>query len=251
MIVLRKCNKCYTDKPLSEFHKDNSQGKLYYKGKCKSCQVVYDKSKNKIYLKKPEVLIRIKTYRLKNKEILNKKAREMYYLKYRKFKIKVPYLKSCEFCNKIISPCWYNTRWCADCRKKGKSGYQKKYLDLNRLQIYKSHSILHKKYMKTNLLYVLRRRCRSRLWDFLTNKTKNTPEYLGCSLSELKFYLENQFKEGMNWENIGSWHIDHKLPLCSAKTEEDILKLCHYSNLQPLWKSENCRKSGLDKKLRI
>ena len=52
MIVLRKCNKCYTDKPLSEFHKDNSQGKLYYKGKCKSFQVVYDKSKNKIYLKR-------------------------------------------------------------------------------------------------------------------------------------------------------------------------------------------------------
>ena len=243
MIVLRRCSKCKIEKPFSEFHKDYSSGKLYYKGKCKSCQAIYDKIRHKIYHKKYSD--RSKLYRLEHLEILRKKAREMYYLKYRKLK---PYFKNCEFCNNPIKPCWYNTRWCDNCKKRGKSEYQKKYVDLNRISIYKSHSILHKKYMKNNPLYVLRRRCRSRLWDFITNKSKSTPEYIGCSLLELKRFLQNQFKKGMNWENIGDWHIDHKIPLCSAKTEQEILKLCHYSNLQPLWKSENCKKAALDKK---
>ena len=47
----------------------------------------------------------------------------------------------------------------------------------------------------------------------------------------------------MNWGNYGlyennkinyGWDIDHKIPISSAKTEEDVIKLNHYSNLQPL-----------------
>jgi hypothetical protein len=34
-------------------------------------------------------------------------------------------------------------------------------------------------------------------------------------------------------ENFG-WDIDHFIPVSSAKTEEDIVKLNHYTNLQPL-----------------
>lgn len=57
------------------------------------------------------------------------------------------------------------------------------------------------------------------------------------------FYNEKQFTKGMTWEKIGSEiHIDHKIPLASAKTEEDLIHLCHYRNLQPLWKLDNIRK---------
>jgi hypothetical protein len=49
----------------------------------------------------------------------------------------------------------------------------------------------------------------------------------------------------MNWDNYGNpkdgiyeinktWDIDHIKPITTGKTEEDILKLNHYTNLQPL-----------------
>jgi hypothetical protein len=64
---------------------------------------------------------------------------------------------------------------------------------------------------------------------------------IGCTPSFLKEYIENQFKDGMSWDNYGfyGWHIDHIIPLSSAKTEEDLYKLSHYTNLQPLWMIDN------------
>jgi hypothetical protein len=78
----------------------------------------------------------------------------------------------------------------------------------------------------------------------IKNKTYN--DIIGCSPEFLKEYLENQFAEGMSWDNHGqySWHIDHIIPLSSAKTDEEIYKLCHYTNLQPLWAEDNLRKSN-------
>jgi len=74
-----------------------------------------------------------------------------------------------------------------------------------------------------------------------TKKSK-TFQILGCSYNEFKQYLEKQFEPWMNWDNYGlyngtenyGWDIDHIIPLKTAKTEEGVLKLCHYSNLQPL-----------------
>jgi hypothetical protein len=48
----------------------------------------------------------------------------------------------------------------------------------------------------------------------------------------------------MSWDNYGSWHIDHIMPLSSAQTTEEFNKLCHYSNLQPLWAHENLSKGN-------
>ena len=52
------------------------------------------------------------------------------------------------------------------------------------------------------------------------------------------------FTPEMNWSNYGKfgWHIDHIIPLDSANTEDEMYKLCHYTNLQPLWWSENLSK---------
>lgn len=73
-------------------------------------------------------------------------------------------------------------------------------------------------------------------------KTKETEEILGCSIEVFIAHLQSQFQEGMTLENHGEWHIDHIIPLSSAKTEDDVIKLNHYTNLQPLWAKDNILK---------
>lgn len=78
-------------------------------------------------------------------------------------------------------------------------------------------------------------------------KSKKTNEILGCTYQEFKQYLESKFEPWMTWENRGlyngefnyGWDIDHIIPLSSAETEEEIIKLNHYTNLQPLCSKVN------------
>ena len=60
----------------------------------------------------------------------------------------------------------------------------------------------------------------------------------------LKKYIEERFTDGMCWENYGlhGWHIDHNVPLDFGETEEDLFKLNHFTNLQPLWAFNNLSK---------
>ena len=48
----------------------------------------------------------------------------------------------------------------------------------------------------------------------------------------------------MNWENTGKWHLYHTKPLKLAETEEDVIKLNHYTNFQPLWAEDNLKKGS-------
>lgn len=76
-------------------------------------------------------------------------------------------------------------------------------------------------------------------------KNQKSIEILGCSHDKFREHLENQFEDWMSWENQGnpkdgilepnkSWDIDHIIPLNTGKTEEELIKLNHYTNLQPL-----------------
>jgi hypothetical protein len=91
-------------------------------------------------------------------------------------------------------------------------------------------------------------RARTRLFFKSKNfkKKNSTFKIIGCTPEFLKEHLEQQFEEGMSWDNQGlyGWHIDHKIPLSSSNTEEEIYKLCHYTNLQPLWAEDNLKKSN-------
>lgn len=74
---------------------------------------------------------------------------------------------------------------------------------------------------------------------------QSTTKGLGCDGKFLKEYLEEQFTEGMNWDNYGlkGWTIDHKLPLDLIKTNPELIpKIIHYTNLQPMWHMENIKK---------
>lgn len=75
-------------------------------------------------------------------------------------------------------------------------------------------------------------------------KRSKSNEILGCDWETLKSHIERQFKPGMTWENRGEWHIDHIIPLATAETEQDVIKLNHYTNLRPLWAHENLAKSA-------
>lgn len=103
-----------------------------------------------------------------------------------------------------------------------------------------------RKRRKNDPVFNLSMRLRSRLYSALRKNCKSGSAVrdLGCSIDYLKEYLESKFSEGMTWANRSQWHIDHIIPLSSFDlTQRDqILKACHYTNLQPLWAKDNLRK---------
>lgn len=99
------------------------------------------------------------------------------------------------------------------------------------------------------LANVLRVNLRRRLGCFLKNGSNDSVsaiKNLGCSVGDLKIYLESLFQPGMTWDNWGlhGWHIDHFLPFAAfdLSNEENIKKVCHYTNLRPMWATENLKK---------
>ena len=94
----------------------------------------------------------------------------------------------------------------------------------------------------------LSRRVRQELKKHVLKKTQSTLLYVGCSMEQLKKYLESKFEEGMTWDNwsVDGWHIDHIVPCSSFDlTKEEEQKKCfHYTNLQPLWAKDNLEKSN-------
>lgn len=97
------------------------------------------------------------------------------------------------------------------------------------------------------IAFRLRKRLQGRLSKALSGHTKigSTMELVGCSVQELREYLESQFLPGMSWENHGEWHVDHKRPCASfddLSDPEQQRECFHFSNLQPLWALDNLRK---------
>ena len=73
-------------------------------------------------------------------------------------------------------------------------------------------------------------------------KKTRTLDILGCSFEFFMQYIESKFESWMNWDNRGKfngtenygWDLDHIIPISTAVTEEDVIRLNHYSNFQPL-----------------
>ena len=103
-----------------------------------------------------------------------------------------------------------------------------------------------KKRRKTDPLFKMRGDLRSRTSQAFKykgyKKISKTQEMLGVDWEVCKAHIERQFTKGMNWSNHGEWHIDHIIPLASAKNEKELMKLCYYRNLQPLWAEDNLSK---------
>lgn len=138
--------------------------------------------------------------------------------------------------------------------------YQKKYTSTEKFKIYKRAYQSSEKRRKYKMEYIknkeltdpcfkLRRRLRGELRQAIKNnqKTGSGVRDLGCTVEQLKFYLEGKFKSGMSWDNWSrlGWHLDHIIPLVCFDVEnrKELLKAVHYTNLQPMWAKDNLIKS--------
>lgn len=150
----------------------------------------------------------------------------------------------CTICNKFKSKSRFHKNHkyvCKKCRGGKKEADTSTYFSEHTLEMYAQR----KERKKRDPMFKLSNNLRSRLVSALSrkswNKNSKFSEYIGCSLVELKAHLERQWQHGMSWENYGlkGWHIDHIVPLISAKCEAELYLLCHYSNLRPLWWYQN------------
>jgi hypothetical protein len=215
------CKICKIEQKKSEFHKrkDSKDG---LRNECKKC-----------------TRVRINEYRKNNTDKINNWNRETYYRNIENHKkTKKKYRENNKETQKILAKKY---------RENNKEKI-KKYYQNNRDKILKKISQRKKERRNNDTMFNLITRIRARFSIFLKScnitKKNKTFEIIGCSPEFLKEHLEKQFKEGMNWDNRDKWHIDHIIPLSSANTEEEIYKLCHYTNLQPLWAEDNIKKSN-------
>jgi len=215
---MKKCTKCKVDKEITEFSKDK-QKKDGISLSCKLCSKEYHKEYHKE--NKNKIIEQKKEYYKKNKDKINKRHKE--YRKENKDKINK--------CHK-------------EYYKENKDKI-KEYLKENKDKINKRQ----KNRKLSDPLFKMKCNLRTRTSLAFKNKgySKNTKtqEMLGVDWEITKKHIERQFTKGMNWSNQGDWHIDHIIPLSSANTEERLKKLCHYTNLQPLWAIDNLIKSDV------
>ena len=199
------------------------QDKYYYKTYCEINKEKIKERKKKYYQEKKEEIKRTqKEYYLKNSEKISEKNKEKYYSDIEKSRKRgVDYYEN----NKDII------------KEKQKISYYENN---------KSEQIKNRR--KTDPIFRIKTYLGNRLRDYLKglNYCKNSKifDIVGCTPIELKVYIESKFVDGMCWENHGEWHIDHIIPLSTGKTLEDVYRLNHYSNLQPLWKLDNLKKSN-------
>ena len=132
--------------------------------------------------------------------------------------------------------------------KEYRKEHYKEYYELNKDKLIKKTSSYIKKRRQEDPLFKLQCNIRSLILLYIkrrgfSKKTK-THEILGCDSKTFKLHLENQFTDGMNWNNQGKWHLDHIYPVSLARDQKHVIELNHYTNFQPLWASDNLRKGN-------
>ena len=136
--------------------------------------------------------------------------------------------------------------------KEANPDYHHQYYLRNKKRLRKKNNDYEKKRCAVDPCYKLKKNLRTRLYHALKGEAKNgsAVKDMGCTVEELKTYLESKFQSGMSWDNYGihGWHIDHVKPLAdfNLTDREELLKACHYTNLQPLWAEDNMRKNRYD-----
>ena len=235
----KKCTRCGVEKPLGEF--DNN--KTTKDGKSSGCKSCLKEAKKEYYLKnKTKILNAVKNYSDSNKEKIKDYRKN--YFNVNKENI---YQKQKEY-KKLNDE--QIKKYLENYRKENKEKIKLNndtYREINKDVIKVKHREIVRNKRKTDDLYKLKESISNNIRMSFKRanhqKKSNTLNILGCSFEEFKTYIESLWQSWMNWDNYGKykkgelnygWDIDHYVPIKTAKTVDDVIKLNHYTNLQPL-----------------
>lgn len=221
---MKICSKCNIEKHFENYNKNN-YCKSGYRSVCKECDKLY-------YLKnKQKIIQQTKEYRNNNIDIIKIKAKEYY-------------LKNNKKVRDINKKYYENNKEKISLTKKEYKLKNKEKINLIKKQYYHKRTAIDKTYKFNLNVKNLIRSSFTRSCNGTYKKSYRTEIILGCSIKEFSIYLQTLFTEGMSFENYGKWHLDHIYPISLAKNEQEIIKLNHYTNFQPLWAEDNIKKSN-------
>ncbi len=237
---MKTCLRCKVEKKLDFFgkNKSKSDGKDSY---CKDCNNRRSIESNKSAEKKKYNQEYSKKYRESNKDRLSEYNINYYQDNKEEIQKNV---KNYSLNNK--RKIRNNKAKYREVHKEEMSNYSKKYSKENKEILREYFRIYRNNKRKSDVVYKLKDLLRHRISEGLKSKgftkTSKTTLILGCSIIEFKLYIESKFESWMTWDNYGKfngefnygWDIDHIIPLNFGKIEEDIINLCHHTNLQPL-----------------
>lgn len=129
-----------------------------------------------------------------------------------------------------------------------------KYYHLNKQKINKQSTKYQVLKKFVDPLFKLKVGLRRRILLAIRNNWKagSAVRDLGCSIEELKQYLEAKFYAGMTWDNQGSyWELDHIQELHTFDLTDPIQfkQAVHYTNLQPLTIDDHKEKTKKNKRI--
>lgn len=225
MIEVKKCTKCGKELPIKCFGKDSQKTDGLRKW-CKDC---VKKHNQKYYLENAEKISEsTQKYREQNREkdLENKKK---YYQSHKKETLE------------------YQKKYAKEHQQEVKR-YKQKYAENNKEKIKESKKRQRKERRKNDPCFNAILQLRYLVYSSLVlrnnyKKTSHTYEILGCSYEEAWEHLKQTWLEnyGKEWDGE-PYHIDHIIPLATAKTKEDVIKLCNINNLQLLTPQDNLLK---------
>lgn len=221
---MKTCSKCKEIKELSDFNKK----KITKDGLCNHCRDCDKKMCAEYHKANPEKVKQARAERYINNKDEFKKINSDNYQKNRD--VRVEKAKAYRDANPGL-----NAEICRKNRAKNLPERRRK------------SNEAHKRRMKNDPFFAFKQNVRScigvayRRCGF--KKNSKTSDILCCSFDE--FYIHMILSALRNygiWLECEKYEIDHIIPMATAKTEEDVIRLNHYTNLQLLYPSHNRKK---------